>query len=225
MPKSQLSLVILAGGQGRRMGRPKAALPFQGRPMLTHILARLSGLTDDCIVVTRDGRAPVPLPKGVRLVKDLFPGQGPLSAAVAGLRKARYPVAAILSCDLPLVSPQVLDALTGLLTPPHEAAVPVISRRPQPLHAIYRATPAAKAGLQALTSGTRSMQSLLALLDVRWVREADLSRLPRWRDSFANVNTPGDLSRAWGKARGATRPPAPTSSLSPSPPLRAKRPS
>ncbi|MGZ7167363.1 MAG: molybdenum cofactor guanylyltransferase, partial [Halobacteriota archaeon] len=47
--------IVLAGGQGSRLNyREKALLELRGKPILLHILERLSRSVDDFIIVARD---------------------------------------------------------------------------------------------------------------------------------------------------------------------------
>jgi molybdopterin-guanine dinucleotide biosynthesis protein A len=112
-------------------------------------------------------------------------------------------LAALLSCDLPFVSPDVLTALVGLLSPGSDAVVPVVSGRRQPLHAVYRVATVEKAGRLALSKGIRSMDGLLgSSLRVTWADDREMAGIPGWRDSCTNVNTPEELARARRRKRG-----------------------
>ena len=42
--------IVLAGGDGRRLGRDKARLEFNGRPLLDIVVQRLTGICDEVIV-------------------------------------------------------------------------------------------------------------------------------------------------------------------------------
>src|SRR5687768_7462917 len=99
------ALVVLAGGKSSRMGRPKAWLPFQGRPMLARVLDRLSPLFEERIVV----RAPdQELPEvDARFVEDEEPGLGPVAGLAVGLAACTRPLAFAVSCDAPFVDPRV----------------------------------------------------------------------------------------------------------------------
>ena len=56
--------IVLAGGMGRRMGGvDKGLVPFQGKPLVAHVLERLRPQVMDLVVVAND-----PLP-GVRALK------------------------------------------------------------------------------------------------------------------------------------------------------------
>jgi predicted molibdopterin-dependent oxidoreductase YjgC len=46
--------VALAGGQSRRLGRDKAVEPFEGQPLITRVLDRLSEVSEELLVVVAD---------------------------------------------------------------------------------------------------------------------------------------------------------------------------
>jgi molybdopterin-guanine dinucleotide biosynthesis protein A len=92
--------VVLAGGEGRRMGPgvPKPLRPLGGRPMVVHVVERLRPQVMDLVVVAND-----PLP-GVRALKvPVIPDPpdiqraaqregrrlGPLAGVLAGMEWAR----------------------------------------------------------------------------------------------------------------------------------------
>ncbi len=73
---SGCSLVILAGGRSRRMGRDKAGLPAGDRTLIEHLAHRLRPVVDETIVA--GGSASLEL-AGVRRIEDRQPGMGPPS--------------------------------------------------------------------------------------------------------------------------------------------------
>lgn len=172
--------------------------------MLARAVRRLSALSGDIIVVTKDGVSPVALDKSVRFASDLLPGEGPLSAVAGGFRIARQPLVAVISCDLPFVSPDVLMALAGMLGKDCDAVVPIVGGRRQPLHAVYRTKAVARIAAYALAQGERSMNELMARLKVLDVPEGKLAHIAGWRESFMNVNTRPGLRRAERKADETT---------------------
>ena len=58
--------LVLAGGLSTRMGRDKATLPFGGRTLLEHVLARLAPCVTETVVVTRAEQTLPPLPEDVQ---------------------------------------------------------------------------------------------------------------------------------------------------------------
>ena len=71
--------VILAGGKGARIGRDKAFLTFSGRPLIETVLAAVSPLVDDTIIITNTPALYADYHVKVR--EDLIRGAGPLGGA------------------------------------------------------------------------------------------------------------------------------------------------
>jgi molybdopterin-guanine dinucleotide biosynthesis protein A len=129
--------------------------------------------------------------------------QGPLAALGAGLQAARHDWCLLLACDMPFVTPRAIEALRAAAAAPgaRAGAAPfdaVLFAAPggfQPFPGLFhrRALPRVRACLQA---GERSLQSLIAALDVRLLDGAPDARV------LHNVNTPSDLRAARDIAAG-----------------------
>src|SRR2546421_6001463 len=91
------SLVILAGGLSRRMGRDKAALPAGEGTLIEHLARRLAPVVDETIIA--GGSAGQNLP-GVTGVDDRYSRFGPLAGVHAGFLAARCPPLSGVGCDL-----------------------------------------------------------------------------------------------------------------------------
>ena len=65
-----LGAVILCGGESRRMGQPKAWLPFGPERMLQHVVRLVSTVTDQVVVVAAPGQDLPPLPVSVAVAHD-----------------------------------------------------------------------------------------------------------------------------------------------------------
>jgi molybdopterin-guanine dinucleotide biosynthesis protein A len=178
------------------MGSDKASLPWMGVTMLEFVAEQLVHGFGDVVVVTGPNQraAVTGLSAPVRVVSDAEPWQGPVKALRLGLATARHQTAFVCACDLPLLNLDLALALCDLAAG-HDAAIPIVKGRLQVLHAAYH-----KSCLPALDDligrGDRRLQDLAPLLDVRTVREAEVTAHDAELYSFFNVNTPEDYQRA-----------------------------
>ncbi|MBD8493041.1 molybdenum cofactor guanylyltransferase MobA [Pseudomonas syringae] len=159
------SILLLAGGQGQRMGgRDKGLLTWQGRPLIETLYHTVRPLTDDLIIScnrNQDRYAAY----ADRLVEDAESGfPGPLTGILAALAVARHEVLLVLPCDVPRIDEALLTQLRNLAA--HDPGRPVMVREGehwQPLLCIIPLlhAPAVQA---AWHSGERSPRRALAPL-------------------------------------------------------------
>lgn len=124
-----LAAVILSGGASRRMGSPKALLPYQGRPFLEHLLdiAKHPSIGVLRVVLGPDAEvisAQVELaPEEVVINKDCERGQ--LSSIQAAIRSLPAGTDGFLLCpvDHPLISASLVQELIDAFEKTNSAVV------------------------------------------------------------------------------------------------------
>lgn len=182
---------VLAGGEGRRFGGPKAVARLEGVALAERAVALLRAVVDEVVVVTA---SPLPSPPA-SVVADRVRGMGPLGGLDAALRHARdrgFEGVLLVACDLPLLTQAVLEEVMDALSAGHPAAAP--ARRGggvEPLCAAYRVE--VLDGVERrLGEDDRSLHTLFREVGghVVWPGDGDAG------DPFLNVNTPDDLMRA-----------------------------
>ena len=98
---SSVTLAILAGGQGSRMGGPKGEIRIVGRPILEYLLKRFSW-PGPTLLVTAPGREhPQAWEKFDREVVDPVPDQGPLRGILTALENLKTPMLLVATVDMP----------------------------------------------------------------------------------------------------------------------------
>lgn len=180
--------VVLAGGKSTRMGRDKALLEVDGKPLLVHAIERLRPHVRELLVIG-DPR------KYGRFHEDVVPddveGAGPLGGIVTAMGQARHDRLLVLACDVPGVNDALLRRLTRELADEADALVPRHAGQLEPLMAAYHRR-CADAFLGCLMTGRLAMH--VALDEVR---TAYLDITPGdegWpADLFRNLNAPDDL--------------------------------
>jgi molybdopterin-guanine dinucleotide biosynthesis protein A len=139
---SYFTSIVLAGGISRRMGKNKALLPINGRPMIQSLIQSLVPISRDIIVSLKDGERHEELkqvlPAGVRVVYDERPDQGPLMGIYAGLKASQTDVNFVIACDIPEIDPGFITELRSY-TGDHDVVVSVdTEERTNALLAMYR---------------------------------------------------------------------------------------
>jgi len=139
---SYFTSIVLAGGTSRRMGKTKALLPINGRPMIQSLIQSLAPISRDIIVSLNDGERheelKQALPAGVRVVYDERPAQGPLMGIYAGLKASETDVNLVIACDIPEIDPGFITEMRSH-TGDHDVVVSVDNEgRTNALLAMYR---------------------------------------------------------------------------------------
>ncbi len=187
--------VVLAGGQSRRMGRPKAALPAgerSGEPTLLRDRAALLAQVADPVWVS----LPFGAPAGPGAIVDPCPSLGPLAGiegALAQLEAAGGQWLLVLAVDMPNVPLALLWRLWSARKPGGVALAQHPAGRLEPLVSCWHrdARPAVS---RSLAHGERAVRTALAQLPTAVVPVALAEA--GW---LANLNTPEDWE-AWRRA-------------------------
>ena len=182
---SQLDAIVLAGGDSRRMGLPKATLPMGGTSLVGVVVEALRPLFRQVVVVTRDKAALPDL--DVEILEDEHPLQGPLVGLVRGLSYSDAPWCFVAACDLPYLRPDVIREIAARLGG-CDAVVPEVNGRLQTLHAFYSSSclPMAE---ELLAQGITSMKGLLAGCRVTELPQSGFSGISGGLDSFRDLDT------------------------------------
>jgi molybdopterin-guanine dinucleotide biosynthesis protein A len=187
---SDITLAILAGGQGSRMGKPKAELIIHGLPILRFLLQQLNW-PGPTLLVTAPTREHPPAHEDFNTEAiDPMPDMGPLGGVITALDHARTDWVLLASVDMPGLSPAQLDWLIrhrgekGLLAQRSENNKTWIEPFPCILHRslveIIR---------QRYASGDRSVKGLAEIPGI-FALPAPLDLDPR---VWSNLNRPEDL--------------------------------
>lgn len=192
MTISDCTAIILAGGDSSRMGRDKAMLPFDGKPLLQSVIDTVQPLFAHTLVSVREPRAGIALQQ----VCDAQTGAGPLAGLISALEKVATPWAFVVACDMPFIAPAMVERLSALRGT-HQAVVPLIAEYTQPLLAFY-ARSCLPLLRDRLAGGDRSLTGALKMLDVRYVEADELLPSDPQLLSFVDLDTPQDAALAEG---------------------------
>lgn len=191
--------IILAGGRSTRFGGGEKSLkPVKGKPMICRVKGSLEDVVDEIIVSVRDEKQRdlvFPYLKEITpFVYDELHDIGPLAGVNACLKAAKGEYVVVVACDMPFISPGVVDYLFRSAEG-HDAAVPVRENGfIEPLHAVYRREAMIAAVDEAISRGKRRIAAPLDYLkDVVYVPVEKLQEIDPGLTTFINVNRAEDM--------------------------------
>ncbi|MFG6665784.1 molybdenum cofactor guanylyltransferase MobA [Halomonas sp. HNIBRBA4712] len=183
-----LTGLILAGGEGRRMGgRDKGLEPFEGLPLFAHASKRLEGRVDDILVSANRHQDAYAL-FGVRVIEDIESGfHGPLMGLYSALRAATTPWLLMLPCDTPLLPEDLVERMSTDIGD-HPVAIAFDGERDHPTVALVSTALVEDLGA-FLARGERKLGHWFARHDPKRI---DFSNE---REAFINLNSEEEKQR------------------------------
>jgi molybdenum cofactor guanylyltransferase len=188
--------VVLAGGQGSRMGGvDKGLQPFRGEPMVAHVLARLRPQVTEILI--NANRNPEDYARfGHRVIADEIAGfVGPLAGFERGLAHAAHDLVLTVPCDSPFLPPDLVARLHAAMA--HADAQVAVAKTGEQAHPVFCLM---RRGVLAslrefLGSGQRKID--------RWYAQLRVVEVPfdDEPDAFLNINTREELARLEPPAR------------------------
>ena len=184
---------LLVGGASRRMGRPKAELPWRGTTLAQWQGSRLSRMFREVWVVAKAGQE-IPETPARRLDERADP-----PAAIHGVMRALEEASGrvfVLAVDLPYLPDSLIDRIArqGAATPA-PALLPEAEGRLQPLAAVWDVAvlPAARRRVEA---GDLSLTDLARAVGAEILVAEAWTGLDPDGMAFRNLNSPADLPAA-----------------------------
>jgi molybdopterin-guanine dinucleotide biosynthesis protein A len=186
--RADITGVVLAGGQGRRMGGvDKGLVPLDGQPLIAHVLARLVPQVGD-VIINANQNVERYRAFARRVVTDTIGGfAGPLAGLHAGLTEATTPYVVTAPCDSPFLPLDLVARLcVALARDGAQLAVAKTFEQAHPVFALVQrdVLPHLAAFLE---DGGRKIDAWYATLAVTEVSFDDEAA------AFRNINTRAEL--------------------------------
>jgi molybdenum cofactor guanylyltransferase len=118
---NEVSCIILAGGEGKRVGGvDKGLLEYRGKPLIEHVIEKLSLQVDDIVISANRN-----IERYQQYCNKVIPDQseqylGPLAGINAALPHCRHDMVLVVACDTPFIPGDIIDKLLS-----HRAHLPV----------------------------------------------------------------------------------------------------
>jgi len=205
-----LAILVLVGGKSTRFGTEKAVIELLGKPLILHQIETLSKFDQDIFLVAHSEeqifhyRKEIEFPKVVTFIVDdrsmfhhpkMYKPMLGIFSGFQELSRANFKKAFLLSCDMPLIRPEVID----LMIKEAEGYECVIPRWKngflEPYLAIY---PVEKGFQKAKEILKNENYGLLNLIDQNWKTnyvsvEEKIQPLDKNLVSLINIKAPIDL--------------------------------
>ncbi len=193
---------VLVGGKSLRMGRSKALLELNGRPLAVRAADLLRPYVSATTFV---GSPEQSILAGITMLTDLFPERGPLGGICTALEKSHCDWNLFLACDMPFVEGSFLRFLAErALESAADAVVPKTSQSLEPLCAAYhrRCLPAIRRTLETSPAG---VVDALKQLRAEVVTPAQLAALGFSEEMFVDIDTAAEWDQIAARSK-ATAP-------------------
>lgn len=178
-------------------------MSFCGEPLIERVLGRLAPVAGELVVTTSrlselayleectfDGLRP-------RVVMDIDGPAGAMRGIASSLAAARLPLAAIVACDMPFVSSELIGVLADRVEAEAlDVCVPREERGIEPLCAVWRRDACASVAQELLASDRQRIRCLINRVQAGYMDELQIVKAAGSTLCFENVNTPEEFTAA-----------------------------
>ncbi|KGA96803.1 molybdenum cofactor guanylyltransferase [Alkalihalobacillus alcalophilus ATCC 27647 = CGMCC 1.3604] len=182
--------VLLAGGESRRYGSPKAFAMLNSKPFYQHSLTCLKAFTNKQLIIShpnlvlnfqQNGH------KNIYTDKEPYQGLGPLAGIFSAMAYGESDWYVIAPCDTPYLEATIYKKLIEKLfqqDTEYDAVIPLVNDKRQPLIGLYhrRTKPFIQ---QLLDERTLKVGALFQRVNTLFVEDSMFDKDPQ---SFLNIN-------------------------------------
>jgi len=198
------SAIILSGGQSSRFETNKSIARLLGKPLVSHVVDRISPVVDEVLVVVASEEQKRVLETflhaPIRIVIDEYSMRSPIVGALTGFKYALGKYSILLPNDTPFISTKVVSLLLQLVVG-LEAAIPIWPNNYiEPLQAVYKTEAVYESALQAFEEKKYRLKNMIMnLTKLLYVSTTILKKFNFTLNTFLNVNTALDLKEVENK--------------------------
>lgn len=187
--------VILAGGESKRMGRDKATLEFSGDTLIKKTVHLFKLLFPTVIVISKKRDHLKDL--DCEVVEDILPERGAMIGILTAFRESAEESIFVAACDMPFLNKDVISYIISEGAG-FDAALPVVAGKKHPLHALYSRAISGPM-LEVFKKGEKSLNAFIDSLAperVRLIGEDEIKKIDAATLSLFNMNTQEELEKA-----------------------------
>lgn len=178
--RNNITGIILAGGKSSRMGSDKGTLVLKEKMFIQHIIDAMNPLTNVIVIVSDN---PNHDEFEIERIEDVIKDAGPLAGLYSGLLHSKTDYNLVVSCDVPLITSEVLNKLIENYEEGFDVAQLESYQKTMPLTALYNKS-CAHTIKDLLDKGERRVRFAVSQLKTKTVKlDDDLSSATK------NINT------------------------------------
>ncbi|WP_078555353.1 molybdenum cofactor guanylyltransferase [Bacillus alkalicellulosilyticus] len=189
--KQLVSGVLLAGGESRRFGSPKAFHLFNEKPFYSYSYDALTPICHEIIIISHPAHQGLYEQNEFTVLVDdeKFRGKGPLAGIFTAMTHGSGDWFVVAPCDTPFITTDIYLSLLDVIDDANEydVYIPDVVGKRQPLTAIYhkRCLPFIQ---KQLEKGVYKVGALFDNVNVKYITI-------RQSEAFRNMNTLEDIRK------------------------------
>jgi len=199
MSAQNLSVIILAGGESRRMGEDKKFVRLKGKSFLEIALEKANKIGSEVILsVGKNEKEKVEEYADkykAKVVEDKESFKGPLFGVINAVEKAKSKYAALLPVDAPLVSEKFYEKIADEIKNSSFEGIALKLEKTEPLFGVYEKRAFLNACEKAKITKNKGLKEALEFMKVKYITKEEIDRMDLSTTSFASIDTKKELER------------------------------
>ncbi|MBC7900398.1 MAG: molybdenum cofactor guanylyltransferase [Saprospiraceae bacterium] len=189
---------VLIGGASSRMGSDKAQMSIGGRQLFERSAAALNSICRGSVTLVGEAD----YAHSFQIIPDInidptTHSRASIYGLYTALAFAKTPWIAVLACDLPFVTGDLMTRLAVYCSNEFDAVIPIQpDAKPQPLCAFYRREGCLQVVEAMVGNDELKIQNFLSRINTRFVEFDEIADLDGSANFFLNVNKPEDYQAA-----------------------------
>lgn len=135
MDKRNITGIILAGGKSSRMGTDKGFLMLNNKRFIQYSINALKPLVSEIMIISDNPDYDI---FRLKRVNDCIKNAGPVAGICSGLKASSTEFNLILSCDIPLITSEILQKLIDNIDETSQIIQIESDEKSMPLIALYK---------------------------------------------------------------------------------------